>query len=112
MQILPYIEESTVSEDAFRTYTSIANADAYGPAMDSLNSLLLPMYLCPSDPELTDQQKNSVNARSQGHELCRRERFVLRADRNLSCAKGGGQLLRCGRRSCSDFSVRITTTVC
>jgi len=55
--ILPFIEESQISEEAIEKYTSSANPDAYGSAMDSLNSLLLPMYLCPSDPDLKYQQE-------------------------------------------------------
>ena len=59
--ILPYIEESTISEEAIRRYTSSANPDAYGPAMDSLNALLPPMYLCPSDGELPYQIEKFLN---------------------------------------------------
>jgi prepilin-type N-terminal cleavage/methylation domain-containing protein/prepilin-type processing-associated H-X9-DG protein len=52
VQILPVVEESGVSEDALAKYK--ATGDAYsGAGMDALNSLMLPMYLCPSDPEMT-----------------------------------------------------------
>jgi type II secretory pathway pseudopilin PulG len=51
VQILPYIEESQVSEDAIAKYRT--NNDAYsGAGMDALNALTLPMYLCPSDGEM------------------------------------------------------------
>jgi len=50
--ILPFIEESGVSEDALVKYTANGTADAYSSAMDALNSLLLPMYLCPSDGDI------------------------------------------------------------
>jgi prepilin-type N-terminal cleavage/methylation domain-containing protein/prepilin-type processing-associated H-X9-DG protein len=56
VHILPYIEESTVSEQALERFK--AKGDAYATddqAMVALNSLLLPMYLCPSDPELKYQ---------------------------------------------------------
>lgn len=55
VHILPYIEEANVSEDALKVYKT--SKDAYSGTMDQLNSLLLPMYLCPSDPELKDQQE-------------------------------------------------------
>ncbi len=51
VQILPYIEESGVSEDALVKYK--ATDDAYsGVGMDALNQLMLPMYLCPTDSEM------------------------------------------------------------
>src|SRR4051812_26145770 len=51
VQILPYLEDSGVSDDALAKYKS--SDDAYsGTGMDALNSLMLPMYLCPSDPEM------------------------------------------------------------
>ena len=51
VQILSVIEESGVSDDALAKYKT--TGDAYsGAGMDSLNALLLPMYLCPSDPEM------------------------------------------------------------
>lgn len=34
--------------------------------MDALNALLLPMYLCPSDPELKDQREKFGNAGRKG----------------------------------------------
>ncbi len=62
--ILPYIEESTVSEDAIARFK--ASGDAYGAGMDVLNSLLLPMYLCPSDPELRNQLEKFGNQNRKG----------------------------------------------
>src|SRR3954464_7877377 len=50
--ILPFIEESGVSEDALAKYTANGTADAYGGAMDALNALQLQMYICPSDGEI------------------------------------------------------------
>jgi prepilin-type N-terminal cleavage/methylation domain-containing protein/prepilin-type processing-associated H-X9-DG protein len=52
--ILPFIEESGVSEEALKKYTANGTADAYGGAMNDLNALLLPMYLCPSDGEIAN----------------------------------------------------------
>lgn len=63
--ILPYIEESTVSEQAIERYKS-ANSDAYGSAMDALNKLLLPMYLCPSDEGLKYQREKFGNEARKG----------------------------------------------
>lgn len=59
VQILPYVEQSTVSQGAIEAYTT--DNDAYGKKMDKLNQLLLPMYLCPSDPELQQQQEKFGN---------------------------------------------------
>ena len=51
--ILPFIEESLVSEDAIKKYNDPTNDDAYsGAGMDALNALKLQMYLCPSDGEI------------------------------------------------------------
>jgi prepilin-type N-terminal cleavage/methylation domain-containing protein/prepilin-type processing-associated H-X9-DG protein len=53
VQILPYIEDALVSEDAIKKYNDPTNDDAYsGAGMDALNALMLPMYLCPSDGEI------------------------------------------------------------
>jgi prepilin-type N-terminal cleavage/methylation domain-containing protein/prepilin-type processing-associated H-X9-DG protein len=53
VQVLPFVEESRVSEDALAKYKT--SGDAYsGAGMDALNALMLPMYLCPSDPEMAN----------------------------------------------------------
>ncbi len=64
VQILPYVEESQVSEEALAKYK--ANADAYGSSMNELNRLLLPMYLCPSDPDLRTQLEKFGDATRKG----------------------------------------------
>jgi prepilin-type N-terminal cleavage/methylation domain-containing protein/prepilin-type processing-associated H-X9-DG protein len=64
VQILPYVEESTVSEGAIEIYKS--SGDAYAGALDALNSLLLPMYLCPSDPDLRVQREKFGNQGRKG----------------------------------------------
>ncbi len=60
VHILPYIEQSTVSEEALAKYKE--ERDAYDRVMDELNSLLPPMYLCPSDPDLENQREKYGNA--------------------------------------------------
>jgi prepilin-type N-terminal cleavage/methylation domain-containing protein/prepilin-type processing-associated H-X9-DG protein len=57
VQILPYIEEATVSEDAIEQYKKVGDAYSEDAAVVAISSLLLPMYLCPSDPELKDQRE-------------------------------------------------------
>ncbi|MEX2169286.1 MAG: DUF1559 domain-containing protein [Pirellulales bacterium] len=59
VQILPYIEESTVSEEAIARYktTGDAYADDNTGMMNELNSLLLPTYLCPSNAEMLTQRE-------------------------------------------------------
>jgi prepilin-type N-terminal cleavage/methylation domain-containing protein/prepilin-type processing-associated H-X9-DG protein len=64
VQILPYMEQSTVSEQALAKYRT--GGDAYGALFDDLNQLLLPTYLCPSDPELKDQQEKFGNRARKG----------------------------------------------
>lgn len=59
--ILPFIEESRVSEEALTKYTKATNPDAYGSAMDALNAVLPPMYLCPSDSDLPNQIEKFLN---------------------------------------------------
>lgn len=69
--ILPYIEESTVSESAIASYKALGDAyadDNNSGVTNALNGMLLPMYLCPSDPELKNQQEkygSSVAAKNR-----------------------------------------------
>lgn len=54
--ILPYLEQSGVNQQALDTYfEDIEKSNAYGEALNQLNELHLPMYLCPSDQELPYQ---------------------------------------------------------
>lgn len=55
--ILPYLEQSGVSEQALAAIEEDGVQGAYDNELNFLNSLLLPMYLCPSDPELKDQEE-------------------------------------------------------
>jgi prepilin-type N-terminal cleavage/methylation domain-containing protein/prepilin-type processing-associated H-X9-DG protein len=58
--ILPYIEQSGVSQDAVNKYKAVK--DAYHKDLDELNKMLLPMYLCPSDQDLRNQREKFGNA--------------------------------------------------
>jgi prepilin-type N-terminal cleavage/methylation domain-containing protein len=60
--ILPYMEESTVSEDAIESFKRVGDAYAGDARMDELNSLLLPSYLCPSNAEMRTQREKWGNA--------------------------------------------------
>ncbi len=60
VQILPYMEQSTVSEQAIEKFKTAT--DAYSDHFDELNQLILPTYLCPSDPELKFQQEKYGNS--------------------------------------------------
>jgi len=62
--ILPFIEQSGVSQQAVDKYKTAP--DAYGAALDALNALMLPMYLCPSDPDLRSQFEKFGNANRKG----------------------------------------------
>jgi prepilin-type N-terminal cleavage/methylation domain-containing protein/prepilin-type processing-associated H-X9-DG protein len=62
--ILPYFEQSSVSQDAIDKYKK--TPDAYSSALDSLNKLMLPSYLCPSDPDLPAQAEKYGNADRKG----------------------------------------------
>jgi prepilin-type N-terminal cleavage/methylation domain-containing protein/prepilin-type processing-associated H-X9-DG protein len=55
--ILPFIEQSGISQQALEKYKAQAQSDAYAREFDKLNQLLLPMYLCPSDQELPLQSE-------------------------------------------------------
>ena len=63
VQILPFVEESGVSETTLAKYK--VTPDAYSSTFDSLNALLLPMYLCPSDPEVIQPEKFGNTDRRQ-----------------------------------------------
>ncbi|MGI9458316.1 MAG: DUF1559 domain-containing protein [Aeoliella sp.] len=55
VHILPYIEQARVGDEVLELVKQAGTAGAYGSQLDALNALLLPMYLCPSDPELKIQ---------------------------------------------------------
>ncbi|HEX6962997.1 MAG TPA: DUF1559 domain-containing protein, partial [Lacipirellula sp.] len=62
--ILPYVEQSGVSQQAVDQYKR--SPDAYGSTLDALNKLMLPTYLCPSDPDLRNQREKYGNADRKG----------------------------------------------
>jgi len=60
--ILPYIEESGVSEQTLTIWDNMRKPgqngqDAYSGTMDPINQKMLPSYLCPSDGELPLQEE-------------------------------------------------------
>ena len=68
--ILPYIEESTVSENTLKIWEDMKKTapgqDAYSGKMDAINKLLLPMYLCSSDEGLKYQLEKYGSADRRG----------------------------------------------
>ncbi|MCA9234182.1 MAG: DUF1559 domain-containing protein [Planctomycetales bacterium] len=68
--ILPYIEQAAVGDDARERFKEQIeknkSGDAYGSEMNDLNRLLLPMYLCPSDPDLKNQDEKFGDATRKG----------------------------------------------
>jgi prepilin-type N-terminal cleavage/methylation domain-containing protein/prepilin-type processing-associated H-X9-DG protein len=68
--ILPYLEESKVSEDSLSIWEKMRingpYQDAYSSTMDFLNKYLPAMYLCPSDPDLKYQQEKFGTADRKG----------------------------------------------
>ena len=83
MLILPFIEESQISEEALTIYTKATNPDAYGSAMDWLNKLLPTSYLCPSDGDLPNQVEKFLKSGPSCHELCGSNGFLLGPNRQL-----------------------------
>lgn len=59
--ILPYIEQLGISDQAIDIYRRMNPPDVYSSRFDELNKLQPPMYLCPSDPELRDQEEKFGN---------------------------------------------------
>jgi prepilin-type N-terminal cleavage/methylation domain-containing protein/prepilin-type processing-associated H-X9-DG protein len=57
VSILPFIEESGVNELAIDQWKAVGDLyrDDGGGLINMLNGLLLPLYLCPSDPDLKNQ---------------------------------------------------------
>jgi prepilin-type N-terminal cleavage/methylation domain-containing protein/prepilin-type processing-associated H-X9-DG protein len=55
--ILPYIEQSGISQESVARFKTIGDAYSEDPQMAKLNNLELSIYLCPSDPELRLQRE-------------------------------------------------------
>jgi prepilin-type N-terminal cleavage/methylation domain-containing protein len=67
--ILPYIEESGISEPMFALWEKLKQQgelgqDAYHSSMDPINQLTLAMYLCPSDGDIANL-KDKFDAATQ-----------------------------------------------
>ena len=62
----PFVEQSGVSQQVIEKINQTNTQGAYDPVLDELNSLLLPMYLCPSDPGLKDQEEKYGNKNRKG----------------------------------------------
>jgi prepilin-type N-terminal cleavage/methylation domain-containing protein/prepilin-type processing-associated H-X9-DG protein len=58
--ILPFCEGSVVTELAINQFSK--QGDAYAAGMDELNRMIMPMYYCPSDPEMRYQREKFLTA--------------------------------------------------
>lgn len=65
--ILPYIEQSGVSEQALEQIAANGVQGAYDSAFDSLNELRLPMYKCPSDPDDPPEKFGNPNRKGMSY---------------------------------------------
>lgn len=65
--ILPYIEQSGVSELALQQIQESGVQGAYDPRLDELNRLRLPMYLCPSDPDRPPEKFGDPDRKSMSY---------------------------------------------
>ncbi|MCI0748492.1 MAG: DUF1559 domain-containing protein [Verrucomicrobia subdivision 3 bacterium] len=67
VQILPYLEDPVIGEDALDAFEGGQNVYSTGsPVFDAFNKLKPPMYLCPSDPELPFQIEKFANPEWKG----------------------------------------------
>jgi prepilin-type N-terminal cleavage/methylation domain-containing protein/prepilin-type processing-associated H-X9-DG protein len=64
VQILPYLEDAQISDDALAKFRKVD--DAYSGTFDQLNNIMPAMYLCPSDPELPMQIEKFGNQNRKG----------------------------------------------
>src|SRR5690606_1014580 len=60
VSILPFVEESTVNAETVAKYRTVD--DLYSGSYDELNTLLLPSYRCPSNPDIDNQREKFGNA--------------------------------------------------
>ena len=67
VQILSFLEDAQISDDALAKYKT--SGDAYSSTLDSLNALKPAMYLCPSDGEVGDlpEKFGNVNRRPMSY---------------------------------------------
>ena len=68
--ILPYVEESGVSEEALARFKVIDDAYSSDATMNKLNRQFLPMYGCPSDAELPFQIEKFLEADRRQMSYC------------------------------------------
>lgn len=68
VQILPFLEDAQISDDALAKYKT--SGDAYSAAFDSLNALKPAMYLCPSDGEVGDLPEKFGNPNRRPMSYC------------------------------------------
>jgi prepilin-type N-terminal cleavage/methylation domain-containing protein/prepilin-type processing-associated H-X9-DG protein len=101
--ILPFIEESTISEEAIERYKSSSNPDAYGAAMDSLNALLPPSYLCPSDGELPYQTEKYLNPNRRAMSYAGVTGSYFARTGRCPNKKAPGEFCVCGGNAATDF---------
>jgi prepilin-type N-terminal cleavage/methylation domain-containing protein len=67
VQILPYLEDAVIAEEALEEFKGGANVYTTGSdVFNRLNKLKPPMYLCPSDPELAIQIEKYLNPEWKG----------------------------------------------
>ena len=68
--ILPFVEESSVSEKALERFKAIGDAYSNDPIMNDLNRQFLPMYGCPSDGDLPYQIEKFLAADRRQMSYC------------------------------------------
>ena len=68
--ILPYVEESSVSDKALERFKAIGDAYSNDATMNALNAQFLPMYGCPSDGELPNQIEKFLDANRRQMSYC------------------------------------------
>jgi prepilin-type N-terminal cleavage/methylation domain-containing protein/prepilin-type processing-associated H-X9-DG protein len=62
VQILPYLEDAVIGEEALENFKGGQNVYTTADLVfNELNKLKPPMYLCPSDPDLANQLEKFVN---------------------------------------------------
>jgi len=101
--ILPYIEESRISEEALTKYTKATNPDAYGSAMDALNRVLPPMYLCPSDADLPNQIEKYLNPDRKAMSYAGVSGSYFARTGTCPAKKSPGTFCVCGGNPATDF---------
>jgi prepilin-type N-terminal cleavage/methylation domain-containing protein/prepilin-type processing-associated H-X9-DG protein len=63
--VLPFIEESQVSEEAMDIFKTTGDAYQQNPDMIRLNQMMLPMYICPSDGGISQEIDKFASATNE-----------------------------------------------